>query len=284
MPTQGVTIPTPPAATTTADDLRAGRAFLGFALLVLLLGLVIVPWMGGPAGRVRGLAFGVSLIGVLALFVSFGVAMTGYWTGMLLDGRNMYSLMRAQTAAWTWVVLSALLAAVTCNLWGIGDGAANAFNVSVPENLLIVLGISGASLAASPAALALRTRTTPDMGKKEEARLRLDEPSMGTTGQVITRADPSRASWLDMIQGDEVANAGVVDLAKVQHLLISTMLIVGYAVLVAHAFISSPDTAPIDGLPDFSTGFAWLVGISNGAYIAYRAAPKSAAGPDTVSG
>lgn len=279
--TRGAASPTP--ATATADDVRNGRAFLGFALLILALGLVIIPWVGGPAGRIRGLAFGVTLLGVLALFASFGEAITGYWTGILMNGRNTYSLTRAHTAAWTWVVLSALLAAIACNLWNVGGQAERAFDIVIPDNLLIVLGIAGASLAASPAALAMRTRTTPDMAKKEEARVRLDEPSLGTTGQVITRADPARASWLDIIQGDEVANAGVIDLSKVQHLLIGALLIVGYAVLVAHAFITAADTTRIGTLPDFSTGFAWLAGISSGTYVAYRAVPKSAAGPDTVS-
>ena len=284
MPIEGGAIPTAATTTTTADDIGKGRSLLLLALLILAAGLVVNPWIGGRAGRVRGIAFGVSVLGVLALFAGFGMAVTGYWSGMLMSGRNTYSLARAQAAAWTWIVLSALTAAVVCNLWDIGGGAAVALNVSVPENLLVMLGISGASLAASPAALAMRTRTTPDMAKKEEARMRLDEPSIGTTGQVITRADPSRASWLDMIQGDEVANAGMVDLAKVQHLLISTMLVGGYALLVARALVSTPAAVPIAGLPDFSAGFAWLAGISSGAYLAYRAAPKSAAGPDTVSG
>ncbi len=240
--------------------------------------------MGGPAGRVRDLAFGMSLLGVLALFASFGSAMTGRWSGILMTGRNVYSLVRAQAAAWTGVVLSALVAAVACNLWNIGGGAANAFDITVPQNLLIMLGISGASLAASPAALALRTKTPARPEQAEAARQRLGEPSIGTTGQVVTRADPARASWRDIIRGDEVANAGVVDMSKVQHLLIGTMLVGGYAVLVARCFALAAADAPIGALPDFSPGFAWLLGISSGAYIAYRAAPKSASGPDTVHG
>lgn len=87
-----------------------------------------------------------------------------------------------------------------------------------------------------------------------------------------------------MIQGDEVANAGVVDLSKMQHLLVGALMIAGYAALVARAFAAASGTVPLQALPDLSTGFAWLAGISNGAYIAYRATPKSAAGPDTVSG
>lgn len=284
MPVPDGAIPTPLPATATADDIRNGRAFLALALLVLAFGLVAIPGLGGPAGHIRGLAFGVSLIGVLALFASLGEAVTGYWSGILINGRQVYSLVRAQTAAWSCVVLSALLAAVACNLWNIGGGAADAFDITIPQNLLVMLGITGASLAASPAALALRAKVSARPGQVEVARARLNEPSIGTTGLVITRTDPARASWLDMIEGDEVANAGTVDLAKVQHLVINTMLIVGYAVLVARAFALAAADSPIGSLPDFSPGFAWLLGISNGAYLAYRAAPKSAAGPDTITG
>ncbi len=271
------------ATAATPSTIRQGKVVLGIGILILIIGLVVVPLIGGPVARVRGIAFALSLLGVLGLFAAFGQAITGFWGGILMSGRNAYSLSRMQGVCWSWVVLSALAAAVACNLWNVGAPIAAPFNIDIPTNLLVVLGISGATVAAAPAALALRAATQPAKTQVDAARARLDEPSLGNTGQVVTRADAMRASWLDIIQGDEVSNAGVIDLSKVQQLLVTALLVVGYAVLVGRSFTRDFDQAGISGLPDFSGGFAWLVGISHGAYIAYKGAPKSAAGPDRVA-
>jgi hypothetical protein len=70
-----------------------------------------------------------------------------------------------------------------------------------------------------------------------------------------------------------VANAGVVDLSKVQQLLVTILLIGTYTFLLIHTF-SHADKG-IDSLPGIGPRFIELMGISHAGYLVYKATPKS---------
>jgi hypothetical protein len=94
------------------------------------------------------------------------------------------------------------------------------------------------------------------------------------TGRAIGRISPDTASWLDVVTGDEAANAGVLDLAKVQALLITLLLVGGYAGLLVRTFATAAATADIDAMPELSPTFVGLLAVSHAGYLTYKAAPK----------
>jgi hypothetical protein len=108
----------------------------------------------------------VVTLGLLALFAAIaGQGITGYWRGVLIDGRNKMSLSRLQTALWTLVILSAFLTAALVN---IRSGQADPLSSAIPTGTWILLGISITSLVGSP--LILNSKKSRHADPVETAR------------------------------------------------------------------------------------------------------------------
>src|SRR6202043_3004495 len=90
-------------------------------------------------------------------------------------------------------------------------------------------------------------------------------------GNVIARTHPDEAHLRDIVSGDEVANAGTIDLSKVQQLLI-TMLLLGTYIGMLLSMFSKGD--PITALPDLGERFVELMALSHAGYLVYKAVPK----------
>ena len=84
---------------------------------------------------------------IMAVF-TFGVgrALTGTWKSLLIDERNKQSLSRLQLVLWTGLVTSAIAAAVA---WNIHIKAADPLGIQIPQEILVLLGISGTALVGS---------------------------------------------------------------------------------------------------------------------------------------
>ncbi|HEX6513282.1 MAG TPA: hypothetical protein VF157_13345, partial [Chloroflexota bacterium] len=74
--------------------------------------------------------------------------------GILIDSRNMMSLSRVQTAAWTVLILSAFAAAGLGNasraLFGLADALPDPLGIGIPQAIWGLMGISTVSLVRSP--------------------------------------------------------------------------------------------------------------------------------------
>src|SRR5262249_57230952 len=99
------------------------------------------------------------------------------------------------------------------------------------DQLLEGKGLAPSSPPPPPAILALKSSqtSTPDQAGAAAQRLSDWTPSSSgritAVGNVIARTDPADAHVWDIVSGDEVANAGTVDLSKVQQLLITILLL-----------------------------------------------------------
>jgi hypothetical protein len=256
-------------------------AQLGWAgLFLLVLGLVGVPGLhvklALSAGAVRGYALAFTLSGILLWFLALGQSITGKFWGVALSGRNTYSLSRLQMAGWTWLVLSALAAAAICNLWGIGGTEIEkSLDITIDENLLLVMGIAFGSGVAAPGVLSLKAQG-PDATDDEMqgAQQRMGDAAIQSQGRIIARTNRQDAVLSDFVKGDEVSNAGLVDLSKVQQLLITILLWASFAALTFREFVGS--TGAITALPHLGERMVWFLGLSHAGYIAYKAVPKPA--------
>jgi hypothetical protein len=251
----------------------AGIAFLIGLVVMMLVSLVIAK---GRLHPTSGLQLLTLLLAVSAMLL--GRWVTGYWRGILIDGRNRLSLSKLQAVAWTILVLAAYGTAVLANLRG---NRAMAFDVSVPQELWLAMGISIVSLVGSP----LIKSKKKEAGAPREAEQRHAiwaltgrQVSAGARaeGVLVTLGSPSAASWTDLFEGEEVGNAGLVELGKFQMFMFTVLLIGGYGLMLATTF--STVSGSIMALPALSGGGVALLGISHAGYLADKSAPHTAVG------
>jgi hypothetical protein len=101
-----------------------------------------------------------------------------------------------------------------------------------------------------------------------------DDPQQ--IGVMDANKSPYEASWSDLYLGEEVANRYVVDISRLQKLIITVILVFAYAVSLWRLFGQQP--APIAlNMPEVGRDFLALLGISHGAYLASKTTTKTAA-------
>jgi hypothetical protein len=87
--------------------------------------------------------------------------------------------------------------------------------------------------------------------------------------------------WSDMFYGDETGNADQVDFSKVQQFFLTVVLVVAYAteiiMILLHPAVP-PDSQGLGAMtyfPALDNGLLALMGVSQVAYIAYKATPQT---------
>lgn len=219
------------------------------------------------------------LVGILVgLLVVIGDGLARRYDGAFIDGRFRISLAQFQLVVWTVLVLATWGAAVFTN---IGIEADDPFDVSIPTELWLALGISATSFGSAkliqardldnppPAPPADPQNpgiiVTPEVATMITARG--DDPTAwATRGRLLVRRSPSDARWSDLFASDDANSGGVPDVAKVQMFFFTIVLAFGYGVACAD-LVSTPEATGITGLPVVSEAFAILLGISQGSYL-----------------
>lgn len=244
------------------------------AVLAALAGLVAVEPL---AGRSRDAAWGATAALLVGLTVIISLGLTGSWRGALIDARNRLSLSRLQMLAWTVLVLSAVSAAMMTNL---ALAAPAPLNITVPSTLWMLMGLSTTSLAATPLIRSTKEARPADPAQREKTlgvlgarRGDPDAASLDTVGQIVVNRRPRDARLADLFAGEEVGNATLVDLSKVQLVYITAMLWLAYAVSLGNLF--QAEGGRIAALPDLDSGLIALLGISHAGYLSAKAFPQS---------
>lgn len=228
----------------------------------------------GPRVTLIGLA--LSLLGFAAIA---GHGIKGTWRGMFIDERRMISLSRLQMLTWTVMVLSAYGAVA---LTRVGQSQVNPLEVAIPEELLLLIGISTTSLVGSP--LIKNIKKDPKTTPQNTAQV-LDNQRSGlssevtTTGQIVSKKRIGDASWADLFTGEEVANVTHLDLAKIQMFFFTVILVLSYGTAVWSLLeCDTPMQCSIPStLPGLSEGAVALLGISHGGYLLSKAVPTTSA-------
>lgn len=227
-------------------------------------------------------------LGLLALFsMLIGLVIDDNPLGIIIDSRNCYSLSKFQLLGWTLLVLSAWIVFVATRVQ-LGQGIAAA-NVDLPGELLALLGISTTSLVAAPALLSLKKNqpSVVDPATLQEGGV--------AQGSLYVRTDRSQARFIDIFRGDDVTNYNIPDISKLQQVLVTLVVLIVYAVAIWQclpgrlAGLTDPKAvaAALQAtatLPPLSEKLVWLVGISHGGYLAYKAAPHSAGPASAATG
>ncbi len=254
-----------------------------YSHLFALIGiLVLIAWVGLFSGwRLTGV-WVWTLVLLAAFAVVAGHGITDVWRGILIDRRNKMSLSRLQMVCWTLVILSSLLAAAMNNL-SLESGAP--LDIQIPSELWVLMGISTASLVASPAIISSRSQKAAPPGEKKKVAQALREQGytdidVKSESVVMSNLTPDAARWGDLLKGEEVGNATTIDLGKLQMFLFTFVLLLTYGAAVYQLMASGHE---IEALPEVSEGMNVLLGISHTGYLAHKTVPQSATPSPSVA-
>ncbi len=149
------------------------------------------------------------------------------------------------------------------------ESAPEGRDFNIPDEILLLLGISTTSLVGSPLLKSIRDQSA-------------DEPS-----KIARNAKQKEARFSDFVMGEETQNRDQIDLAKVQMLYLTLVLVVAYGVALAEMFQTNAGSV-ITQFPPVASGVILLLGISHTGYLADKALPKKltsvAIAPQTVAG
>ncbi len=232
------------------------------------------------AVRDTAFAWGKNALLIVAFMMLIGVALNSRPAGLIIDNRNRVSLSKFQAAAWTVLVISALVTMAAARLRANtvlppGDLLVP-LDIHIQGELLAAMGIAATSFVATPLLLSLKTdgpdASTASLDAAAEKTGR-DPASITSSGSVVGWTDPNCARWMDMFRGEEASNAGSPDLSKVQQFLITLLLIGIYAGAIWDMFMQRAYLLTRAEMPLLDSQFLWLMAISHAGYLAYKAAP-----------
>ena len=283
--------PARPASLADNAWTQAGLFLLSVAVLGFAIWAVNYQWTSSiPVYPDARGAWAATMVIMIVTLVVIGLAVDRQPLGVLISSTNRMSLARLQTAAWTVLVLSALMAAVGQNLRA---GAADPLAVNIPDHVWAMLGISAISLAGTPLVMAPKRRRAPDPAELHQtlavkAHKSVNDVPEPVTEQSLTRANgrlvavgqvaahghTAEASVADMFKGDETGNAAWVDMGKVQLFFFTLVAVLAYGFALGSALDVSSGRE-ITTLPTVDAGFVWLLGVSHAGYLGHQAAPHS---------
>jgi hypothetical protein len=230
-----------------------------------------------------------TLVATCLLVVAGGLGSSkGIWFGALIDSRNRFSLSRTQMMAWTILLLGGL-------------SVASAFNaILVPTTLGSALEFIPAMAGALWAALGVNLVASPYLSalildNKDEARVEQQSSSdpsimksLVTPATLDVNRSPNEASWLDLMTGETAGTENQLDVSRVQHLIISGLLISIYLMLLAKLMDSvsgemiatafKTGQPPFTELPPVGETFLGLLLLSHGGYLVFKARKTDADG------
>jgi len=199
----------------------------------------------------------ISALVIVSLAALAGKITRDAWTGILVDERGRFSLNHLQIVMWTVLVLSSVMAVFLARLFA-GESSLLAF--AIPQELLILMGISvGSAVVASAAKGA---KDAPGSGARV-ARLGTQFRLAGGETRTIS------AHFGQVFQVEEGDRADeVVDITKFQNFI--------FTLLTGGAFVVLTwKQATLGGLPPLSKEILWLLGISHAGYIGGKLPNKS---------
>lgn len=227
--------------------------FVLFVSIVLYIGVVAI----APSRLTPHWTLSAILIASAALTLMVGKLIFGSWWGVLITPQYTMSLSRTQTVVWTILICSSFMAVAFERL----AAGADALAFSVPNTLLGLIGISLTSAVASSAVLSGKS-AKPATDAQVAMAAQKKNTDVEACGTLFGHKDKSKASLMDLFQGDELGDAHTIDLGKVQMFFFT---VVGAVVYLGEMY-SQLGAVPTS-LPDLPTNLVYLMGMSHAGYV-----------------
>ncbi len=254
--------PVPPELPAIAE--RAPVATAG-ALVVLTVAIAVAGWY---------LPAGTNWLVVLALIAIFflltGKAITGRALGILINERKLMSLSRFQLVVWTGLIVSGFFVIALERIHS--AVAVQPLAIGIDWQIWALLGISTASFVGTPLLNTNKKSKEPrkvELVKKTATRFNEHEDDVEHNREGILYGNSSIAfaRFTDMFQGDELANAQLVDVAKLQLFFFTIVVAIAYGTqlfqLIAYGDLDLPGVR----LPVLQDGLLALMGVSHAGYL-----------------
>lgn len=220
------------------------------------------------------------VVGIAGLIIALGLGTKQRVAGVWIDTRNRISLARAQVTLWTVVALAGYAA---FGLFRIGYGD---FEFpQIPASIAAALGISVVSPMISALILPKKNSANNDTGLRiiegESDPRKRGTPFFGAQSDGLsTNESPQSASIADMFMGEEKVNADTVDVSRLQNVVITIVLVLGYFAALLEVTSTPAITmlasleitnTPLGPLPDLGETFASLLFVSHATYLIAKA-------------
>src|SRR6516225_9321109 len=203
-----------------------GKAWGSLTLLLLILLAACAVWIGKSTdhSQLRWQYIAVTAI-LVALCIVAGVLVNRRLEGVLIDDRNRMSLARVQWVAWMIVLLGAYFVEVVWNV---------AHSFSFPEMQTESFGllgiISGSSVVSSLIVDAKMRPPVVPSGQPQAVQPQAVQPMAagdhpGRKGSMDINYKVAEAGWADLYLGEEVANRYVVDVSRLQKLIVTVLFV-----------------------------------------------------------
>jgi hypothetical protein len=206
--------------------------------------------------------------------ITVGVAVTGRFWGILINERNVMSLSRFQAVLWTVLVLADFATILLGRAWK-GMSLTSGGDL-LRTDLLMLMGISlGSAVGTSIVHANKSGKPTPATAVQDAQTNMNDRAGDFTAAQGVLYKNKSitDASAGDLFQGDELADAHMTDLSKVQMFfftIVSAVVFLG----TADAMFTNMTLGAVT-VPQLPTTLIALMGISHGTYLGNKAVTRT---------
>ena len=256
---------------------RTGALALVVAFVVPLV-LALQLRSAGGSDWYRFVAWAACLIGCLGLLVVAGSEVRGRVWGAFIDERNRYSLSRMQMLLWAVLILSSFYVVFIFNV--LRDAPAPLELKDLDLNVFALMGLSITSFIAAPAALSRKATQSASSNELEQSGKSLVQSQALTglptaNGRILVKENSKDARFADLIRGEDVATATVIDVARTQMLLITAICMVVYGTSVGRSLLLG--NAHLQQLPKLGEALLLLILVSHTGYIAGKFVPATTA-------
>jgi hypothetical protein len=128
-----------------------------------------------------------------------------------------------------------------------------------------------------PLALSAKSSRTASPSELNDTKNNLqsitDVPAVNVQadGHILIKATLGDARWSDLVRGDDVGNADMIDFSKVQQLYFTLLTLLIFGLAIAGDFtVSVSKHAVITQLPAPDAGFLGLLAASGAGYLVYK--------------
>lgn len=245
---------------------------------------------------------------MVVLLALIGQIRHGRPDGVLIDQTNHIKLSRLQAFLWFILVASVLLVLASARFaqplgdlvkdemtacvalqteGGMGAEAAKGFcskpqplQIEIPQEIWWAMGISVTSLVGANLIQSSKEEREPTdsqqrrINAKAGVQRSADLPSELQDGLIHKNAKATDARWMDLVRGDEIGDFDYINVAKVQMLFLTLIIISVYSMAVWQ-LLAGPFNVILHPLqvafPSFSEQLDVILGISHAGYLSAKA-------------
>lgn len=235
--------------------------------------------------------FLLSQIAILLLVIAAGYAIKGRPLGAFITASNRMSLSGVQQILWLILLFGGITILSIFNIALLADYARTALQYGTlpqdssllqffPEMDIELWAAIGITVLASPLiSKKIANKRDSTDGNFEDLEVRQDKND--ATGQSFSNHE---ANWTDIFTDEKQENSNTVDISRLQHLVITGLLLGGYFILLAE-YVSNINATAIffalitgqsvfTEMPPIDPTFIGLMAISHTGYLAFKALPQ----------